>query len=973
MESQLTVDTQSDVKPKTNEDSDEEEYLESPLPDGDEYDEHYDLEGGDQEETPMDGMDDYEVTVDVVKKQLADMVSKNKLTSDQYEYYFVKFATLHATFKEAMQKEELSKKQAKELREQYLEQKSNADQKQQEKKMRQLRLAELKREFQKGEQQLTLAQEQDADQNMAIIDQERKISELEQQVMKNKELREAREKPIIVAYSEDIKTLKKQIEKYEGNWKKYQDQQKKLITDIIDLENEIDDLDEESMAYKEKYLLIKEDPTRSKEQSEIVNKAVLSTQRDLSERSNEIMQMNTKIKEQDAKKEAIINTTYVMYMQEEQELKKIAGIDKEIKKYKSKYLQEVDQHKQTSAKAFSLQQELKHKTKILQDHRDMLRQKKKEHDGLIRQIHKLQSNISFFSKAVESAATTETKLLEDNMHYESQLKEREEKLNGLQKDIDLLIHKFLNDELTNKEYADSLRAKDTDIKELEKKIAEMHEEERTRERSIVNLTMDREKMAREASKSKQMFIDAMGDVKAASFVNHELRKTLHEVEAKNKQLMKLYSLVKRDRNKFAQAIQENIQMLAQITDNKKILENEQEVLTRKSLEKEKQLIKIRRQHDNVFSVRNKLREDYSKADYELQKQQKLIDESNNEIAKLEAIIATTENDMLSLKDQYEFRIQERNFAGLQLVDRNDELCILYEKSNMQESLIRKGEIELRQIRQQKKLLTSDLEDVKRELAVIRKNMPELKAKRREREDLLRKIKEAKELCEAYSDELENHANDERWRKLPGNVPTEEELDEQIQTLEKKKNFIDEQLQEKQLIFEEVQKASDSLRGMAVTSRDQTFDLAVGVNDIQAKIRETNSKMMATLSELSIYQANLMALESRNTQLQSNLEKGMQRLQEGKAPHEALKAEYEKYKELQAKRKEQIRSIHLKQDLLRNQPASVTRTTAIQRPTAYIPDNEFAVPQPYLMKPMMFQETSANMRHYTKPKTKKIII
>lgn len=30
-----------------------------------------------------------------------------------------------------------------------------------------------------------------------------------------------------------------------------------------------------------------------------------------------------------------------------------------------------------------------------------------------------------------------------------------------------------------------------------------------------------------------------------------------------------------------------------------------------------------------------------------------------------------------------------------LIDRNDELCILYEKANIQESIIRNGEIELR--------------------------------------------------------------------------------------------------------------------------------------------------------------------------------------------------------------------------------------------------------------------------------------
>lgn len=35
--------------------------------------------------------------------------------------------------------------------------------------------------------------------------------------------------------------------------------------------------------------------------------------------------------------------------------------------------------------------------------------------------------------------------------------------------------------------------------------------------------------------------------------------------------------------------------------------------------------------------------------------------------------------------------ESRNFTGIQLIDRNDELCILYEKANIQESILRNGE------------------------------------------------------------------------------------------------------------------------------------------------------------------------------------------------------------------------------------------------------------------------------------------
>ena len=41
-------------------------------------------------------------------------------------------------------------------------------------------------------------------------------------------------------------------------------------------------------------------------------------------------------------------------------------------------------------------------------------------------------------------------------------------------------------------------------------------------------------------------------------------------------------------------------------------------------------------------------------------------------------------------------MEERNYTGIQLIDRNDELCILYEKSNMQQTVLKKGELAIRE-------------------------------------------------------------------------------------------------------------------------------------------------------------------------------------------------------------------------------------------------------------------------------------
>ena len=39
-------------------------------------------------------------------------------------------------------------------------------------------------------------------------------------------------------------------------------------------------------------------------------------------------------------------------------------------------------------------------------------------------------------------------------------------------------------------------------------------------------------------------------------------------------------------------------------------------------------------------------------------------------------------------------MERRNYAGVQLIDRNDELCILYEKSNVHEAMATKGNVRM---------------------------------------------------------------------------------------------------------------------------------------------------------------------------------------------------------------------------------------------------------------------------------------
>ena len=132
-------------------------------------------------------------------------------------------------------------------------------------------------------------------------------------------------------------------------------------------------------------------------------------------------------------------------------------------------------------------------------------------------------------------------------------------------------------------------------------------------------------------------------------------------------------------------------------------------------------------------------------------------------------------------------------------------------------------------------------------------------------------------------------------------------------------------------------------------------------------------MMATVSELSMYQATAMKLQQTKHDRDMELEDARWRLQQGQAPTEA--AEHAWYRA----ERERLRKIESAQSGGPTRmsdgmvPAAIVRTTAEPRPNAYIPD-EIGIPKPYgALAPFKPMAQGATMRHIKRPKPREIEI
>lgn len=122
------------------------------------------------------------------------------------------------------------------------------------------------------------------------------------------------------------------------------------------------------------------------------------------------------------------------------------------------------------------------------------------------------------------------------------------------------------------------------------------------------------------------------------------------------------------------------------------------------------------------------------------------------------------------------------------------------------------------------------------------------------------VDEEKDLVRNLSEKIENpDKRGDKFHELPGEDPDEEPLNAKIQVLEERLNNKKEMLLEKELVYEEVSNLSEKLRKQALDGRKTTLEIAEKINEFKARTTDLSRKMLATVSELSMFQSKALKL------------------------------------------------------------------------------------------------------------------
>lgn len=709
-------------------------------------------------------------------------------------------------------------------------------------------------------------------------------------------------------------------------------------------------------------------PDRISKHVEMIDNAIESVNQDV-DRNSEKLKFDVQIVDQDEKKklelEALQKDLEAEMRGHRETMEKR---ERELDKEKVWLMEEKNTAHEQMDKRMQLEIELQSASDAVTRKNDRLLHVTKEFDRVKKQLKKNQ----MLADSVKSLLPNLKSQVTDTQHqivlYENENKAKQLHQAELKQEVDIFIAKYLRQEGVEQAKKNELKDLIAQVKEKEQELAEWTSEEAKQNRIIGMLGSQREMKAREASVAIQNEQDTVQELKIKELEILDYAKKCNETNNHLKEFSALYEVVKNERNKYVNLIQSSLQALAEMKEKIKILQNEVEVLRNESNAKDKALSKEKIAHQSALNIRDGLRQDTNKSQIIYRTKQKQVEQQIVEIDKLNCIINSMEKEMLGLKKKYETSVDSRNFTGVQLIDRNDELCILYEKSNLQEKTLKNGELALQEKDREIRMLQLQMQEQKRRILVARKQMPLVPEYSNKILDLQEELANEKQMVEILCRDLEAPKNTDRWRELVGEDPDEDQLVAKIQVLEDRINLKKEQLLEKELVLEEVSTLSEKLRSQASEGRDETLRLSKKVNDFQTQIKETTRKMMATVSELSMFQATIVKLEQEKTDRLGDLEESKWNMDAGRCPNEVAEREWQRnerdrVRKIENKQLAQQRKIHPLQG----------RTAAEPRPNAYVPE-DVGIPKPYGgLAPFKPSDKGSTMRHIRKPEERDIEI
>jgi chromosome segregation ATPase len=499
----------------------------------------------------------------------------------------------------------------------------------------------------------------------------------------------------------------------------------------------------------------------------------------------------------------------------------ISRLETEIKKREEDIMQ-VRYEEQKTQKAKDTR--VKQIKKVGQDKDDI----RKDHDFIQRQIFGLEKQKAILLKEAVVHEDGMQVVLRDTHVVEARSRKEQDK----QQQIKTEIGSVVNNRKSLEELLEAQKKSNADDRA-----------------TVVKLETERERFAELASEATVKFHEALEEVKIGKMRCDDLHK---QIEEAGKQLVAQqgkYEQVRSDRNLYSKNLIEAQDEISEMKQKFKIMDHQIDQLKEELSMKERKHFEAVTNHKTLSERLSKLRKRINTLMEHYEDAKSRSESLSQEIKQLTKVINGCDVDLSQQQQHFLTVTNERDILGTQLIRRNDELALLYEKIRIQQSTLSKGEVQYRDRLVDIRMLRLKTSELKRNvhMAQVRvKNIDELKL---QINTLTRQLALERTKVQALSEELENPQNFLRWRKLEGSDLKPVEKVQRIQALQKRLINVTEQCVEKDILVSEKDKLYVELK--TILGRQPGPEVAEQLNIYQQDLRHRNTQMKCLASELNM--------------------------------------------------------------------------------------------------------------------------
>ncbi|KAM6907332.1 cilia- and flagella-associated protein 58 isoform 4-T4 [Xenentodon cancila] len=443
-----------------------------------------------------------------------------------------------------------------------------------------------------------------------------------------------------------------------------------------------------------------------------------------------------------------------------------------------------------------MQQEVTKQTKMREAIQKKLHQMEDQKADIEVQRETLKAQIVALEKDLESS---QKQVEADKKAQEELIRER-----------DVLNKNVIKAVQSNEKQQNLMKLLEQDKKTLAHEISGYRQEAQKQRKIIQQLEKERDRHINETSSLMQKIQQKMNDIEAREMELFDRRKEVTEAESKLKQQENLLESVTSERNLYSKNL---LQATGELQSMKLQLEG-----TRQQ-----------------------------------------VDSQKAEEQKLQKVISDTEAETVQRKKQLEQVMRERDNLSKQLLHRNDERALLYEKIRIHQSILNKGDFHYNQRLEDIHLLKLEVKRLQCKKRTLDKSLPNIEELRQELFQLQKELLRERSRNSVLEEQLKP-INIHRWRQLEGSDPSKYQLIQKIQASQRRLILKTQELEEQELLLQEKEKlymelkqilarrpgpeAAEQLRQCQWTIRDRTKKLQV----LTAQVRMLESKMDEYKSE-----------------------------------------------------------------------------------------------------------------------------